>query len=150
MSVRVENTNNISVLNRKHEMKNYSSTSDLLLRPDLQEMFRVSEKVGYVKRIVKNMIGTSEEAFLMILTDMGLLLLDTNKFDFKGFIPLLGTKLRSNTSHLRQEAKGGIVCSLDIVVPGAPTKETIVFSSEVDKQEWTTKMMKVQEKSITV
>lgn len=143
---RVEITNTIAVLNRFNQTKNFSTTHDHMLRPEYQEMFRISEKVGYVKRSIK---GGSEKAYLMILTDMGLLLLSTTKFDFQGFIPLLGTKLK-NTSILRKDMKGGAVYSVDVYSPGMMDRDTLVFSSETDKQEWTTKILKIQEKSINL
>lgn len=146
---RVEITNNISVTNRFNETKNYSSQFDPMLRPEFQEMFRVSEKVGYCKRSRKGNQSSSEETYLMILTDMGLLLLDTKKFDFKGFIPLLGTKLK-NTSQMRMDVKGGAVYSVDVVMANSNDREILVFSSETDKQEWTTKILKIQEKSLSV
>lgn len=146
---RVEITNNISVTNRFNETKNYSSSYDPMLRPEYQEMFRISEKVGYVRRSRKGHQNLSEEAYLMILTDMGLLLLDTKKFDFKGFIPLLGTKLK-NTSQLRVDVKGGAVYSVDVIMANTSDKEILVFSSETDKQEWTTKILKIQEKSLSL
>lgn len=144
---RVEISNSLTVLNRHNETKKFSTTFDPMLRPEYQEMFRISEKVGYVKRSKK---GSSESAFLMILTDMGLLLLDTSKFEFKGFIPLLGTKIR-NTSSLRKDVKGGAVYSVEVFSPSAGSeRETLIFSSETDKQEWTTKILKIQEKSVNL
>lgn len=145
---RVEITNNISVTNRFNETKNYSSSYDPMLRPEFQEMFRISEKVGYVRRSHKGTKNLSEKAYLMILTDMGLLLLDTSKFEFEGFIPLLGTKLK-NTSQLRQDAKGGAVYSVDVMTMNGNDRDILVFSSETDKQEWTTKILKIQEKSLS-
>jgi hypothetical protein len=146
---RVEITNNIVVTNRFNVVKNYSSSYDPMLRPEFQEMFRISEKVGYVRRSRKGNDSVDEQAYLMILTDMGLLLLDTKKFNFKGFIPLLGTKLK-NTSQLRQDVKGGAVYSVDVVMANSNDREILVFSSETDKQEWTTKILKIQEKSLNL
>lgn len=143
---RVEISNSLTVLNRFNETKKFSSTDDPMLRPEFQEMFRISEKVGYLKRFKK---GSSETAFLMILTDMGLLLLDTSKFEFKGFIPLLGTKLQ-NTSILRKDVKGGAVYSVEVYSPNSTARESLIFSSETDKQEWTTKILKIQERSVTL
>lgn len=148
-NVRVEIGNNISVLNRHNKTQVFSSTYNPLLRPEFQEMFRISEKVGYLKRIRHGHSSVSETAYLCILCDMGLLLLDTSKFEFKAFVPLLGTKLK-NTSIMRTEVKGGGVYSIDVILSASTDRETLIFASEADKQEWTTKILKIQEKSIGV
>ncbi len=83
------------------------------------------------------------------MCDMGLLLLDTAKFEFKAFIPLVGTRLRG-TNAMRTDAKGGGVYILEVILSNSQDKETLVFSSEGDKQEWTTKIMKIQERAIGI
>lgn len=109
-------------------------------------MIRVSEISGYVKKKEIKTFSTNDEPYLMILTEVGLLLLDTEKFNFKGFIPILGTKLKDNSA-FRQDVKGGSVYSVEIILSGAANKETLVFSSLADKQEWVNKIMKIQNRA---
>lgn len=148
-SIRVEIGNNISIVNSHMKTQTFSSTYNPLLRPEFQEMFRLSEKVGYIKRARHGSSSVAETAYLCIMCDMGLLLLDTAKFEFKAFVPLLGTRLRG-TSSMRSETKGGGVYSIDVILSNSQDKETLVFSSEGDKQEWTTKILKIQERSIGI
>lgn len=148
LKVRIEQSNKLTIINRFNESKSYSSTSDQLLRPEYQEMIRVSEISGYVKRKEVKTFSTTDEPYLMVLTEVGLLLLETEKFNFKGFIPVLGTKLKDNSA-FRQDVKGGTVYSVEIILSGAANKETLVFSSLADKQEWVNKLMKVQHRADT-
>jgi len=148
-TVKLEQTNLLNVHLTDKKDKNYSSTYSKLLRPELQEMFSISEKVGYAKRSRVGSNSSSESTYLMILTDMGILLLDTSKFEFKAFIPLLGSKLRTSAGY-RSETKGGAVFVLEVVLGDGSDKEVLVFSSMGDRQEWITKILKVREKSIGI
>lgn len=149
IAVKLEQTNLLNVHLTDKKDKNYSSTYSKLLRPELQEMFGISEKVGYAKRSRIGSNSASEATFLMILTDMGILLLDPSKFEFKAFIPLLGSKLRTS-SGFRSEAKGGAVFVVEVVFGDGSDKEVLSFSSMGDRQEWITKILKVREKSIGI
>ena len=148
-TVKLEQTNLLNVHLTDKKDKNYSSTYSKLLRPELQEMFSISEKVGYAKRSRVGSNSSSEATYLLILTDMGVLLLDTSKFEFKAFIPLLGAKLRTSAGY-RSENKGGAVFVLEVVFGDGSDKEVLTFSSMGDRQEWITKILKVREKSIGI
>lgn len=148
-SVRVELSNSITILNRFNKTQNFSTAYDHLLRPEFQEMFRVAEKVGYIRRLRVGPTPTPETNYLVVLTDMGLLLLDSTKFEFRAFIPLLGVKLR-HSSHMRQDAKGGGVHMVEVAAPGCSDRDVLLFLSDADRQEWISKMLKVQEKAISV
>lgn len=148
-SVKLEQTNILTVHLVDKKDKKYSSTSDSLLRPELQEMFTISEKVGYARRARIGSGSSSEQVYLMILTDMGLLLLDTSKFEFKGFIPVLGAKLRTNKD-AKNESKGEVTYLLEIAVPNCQDKDVVYFSSQFDKQEWVTKILKIRDRSISI
>jgi hypothetical protein len=143
----VEITNNIMVLNRFNKLQSFSSTHDGILKPEYQEMFSISEKVGYVKRKEKGFMSSNDVTNLFVLTDMGLLILDTSRYEFKGFIPLLGTKLKVQ---VLPEDKKQNTNQLYVFYSNNKDFEALVFSSQVDKQEWATKILKIQERSITL
>lgn len=148
LSVKIEINNQLTVQTRLKAVKKYDTEYDKLFRPELQEMFKVSPMCGYIKRSKHGSSPVSEASYLAILSDFGILLLDISKFDFKGFVPVLGTHLK-NTSSIRKDVKGGVIYSIDIILGTLSEKETLVFSSEADKQEWTTKIIKTQEKNKT-
>ena len=59
---------------------------------------------------------------------------------------MLGTRIY-NTSILRTDVKGGGVYSTAVIMSISTDRENLIYSSEADKQEWTSKIHKVREKA---
>ena len=151
----IETQNRIKFVNRFKKMREFDLNNDSLFRPEFQEMFRVSEKVGFLRRYVHGVINGTTKNYISVLTDVGLLLLEEDKvsrififqLEFKHFLPLLGTKLRNSKLDVKNKSSFFAI-DIKLVSGNINNIETLIFESDIDKQEWVTKIRKVQEKAI--
>lgn len=119
---------------------------DKKFRWDIQMMYNYIEKVGVVLRYTEKAISffSTAEYCIMILTSVGLLLVEVATMKFLIFVPLIGTYLRDTT---RTDVK--FKFAIDIYnVMYSDEFETLYFGSALDKQDWITKIQKIQKSGL--
>lgn len=136
-----EYSHKFTVLTRKGGVMDVDSKYDKKFRWDVQLMYNYIEKVGIVKRFAEKMVFfSSQEYYIMILCSVGLLFLTVEEMKFVHFLPLIGTYLRDT---IRSEVNSTL--SIDIYNEVYSDEyETIILGSYLDKQDWTTKIKKIQ------
>lgn len=66
--------------------------------------------------------------FTMFLSNLGVVYMSTNDLKFKGFIPIIGVKIKK----FKKDANHSIV----IYHPDGKTAETMMFGSEFEQEDW--------------
>ena len=56
-------------------------------------MFTIAEMKGFMKMVKPGIISSKIETLLMVLTNVGLIVMDSYKFEPKSFIPLHGSRV---------------------------------------------------------
>lgn len=136
----------LAVQTRKGEQLIIDPKYDKKFRWDIQMMYNYIEKVGLVMRFAEKAISyfSSAEYCIMILTSVGLLFVEITSMKFITFVPLIGTYLRDTT---RTEVK--LKFGIDIYnVMYSDEFETLFFGSVLDKQDWITKIQKIQKSGL--
>ena len=95
--LKVVQTTAIQYVNRYGDRKIYNTQEKNILKTELQQTFEKAEMIGYVSLQKPAMIGGPKLVkFMVVLTNLGMLVLDIGTLDFKGFIPLLGVKVQDS------------------------------------------------------
>lgn len=127
-------------MNRFKKRRLLDIRNEAMFKPELQEAFLHADMMGFLKLMKPGYLTTRMEFYMMILTNIGLLALDVQKFEPKHFFPLKGVKI---TDH--QTSKGKVMPAIAVNWKGFVDPEIIVFGSKFEKQEWVTKIQKVNQ-----
>ena len=136
----------LAVHTRKGDQLIIDPKYDKKFRWDIQMMFNYIEKVGIVMRYTEKTISyfSAPEYCIMILISVGLLFVEIATMKFITFVPLIGTYLRDTT---RSEVK--LKFGIDIYnVMYSDEFETLFFGSVLDKQDWITRIQKIQKSGL--
>lgn len=82
MNIKIFKTDNISFVNRYHKKKILDVRTGDMFKPEFQDMFSASEQIGFLRLLKHGIIHHKEESYIMILTNVGILLLDPFKVNF--------------------------------------------------------------------
>lgn len=95
----------------------------------IHEVFQHADKVGHLKLVSSGLLGSNIKDYTMVLSNLGIMYFSTNQMTFKGFIPILGVKLRKN--------RLGGDNSINVLIDEQHNKsETMIFGSDFEMDEW--------------
>ena len=133
--IKIDHRTKFSTQNRFNNII-YVNT-DVHFRPECQKLFNFCKKVGYINIIKSNFIGSSKATErLAVLTNLGIIILNLSKYEFKDFIPLTFCKLAKHKS---------IRHSFLIVYDNGKVGGSLEFKSKADEREWTNSILRVMD-----
>lgn len=130
----------LTVINKHNQTNTYDMMYDKKFRFNVQLLFNYVEKVGITKIFYENFLWSSQDYFIMILTNIGIILLNVEDMKFKHFIPLIGTYIRTT---VRTKLQTGLAVDIYNTIH-SDEFDTLIFGSCHDAQDWVTKIHKVQ------
>lgn len=77
--VKIFKSDNLDFVNKNHKKRKLHIRIDDMFKPEFQDMFFISEKKGFLKLVKNGVVSAKKEAYVIVLTNCGLLCLDPVK-----------------------------------------------------------------------
>lgn len=79
MEIKVKKSDTVIFYDKHHKKKSLDIKGDDIFRPDFQDMFSASEQIGFLRMLKQGIINNREDCYIMVLTNLGILVIDTIK-----------------------------------------------------------------------
>ena len=125
--INIKKVSHIELRTRDNIIANLFSES-AIVKNEMNEVFRHSDKVGHLKLLVSGLLGNNIKDYTMVLSNIGIIYMSTNDLKCKGFIPIIGTnikKMPKDTNH-----------SIIVMCPDGKNSTTMLFGSEFEQEDW--------------